>query len=31
MGLSLDTPIDFDIPPVNTFIKQLPVVFGKTW
>ena len=29
MGLSLDTPINFDVLLVNTFITQLPVVFGE--
>ena len=29
MGLSLDTPINFDVLLINTFITQLPVVFGE--
>ena len=29
MGLSLDTPINYDIPFVKTCITQLPVVFGE--
>ena len=29
MGLSLDIPINFDVLLINTFITQLPVVFGE--
>ena len=29
MGLSLDTPINFDVLLINTFITQLPIVFGE--
>ena len=29
MGLSFDTPINFDVLLINTFITQLPVVFGE--
>ena len=29
MGLSIDTPINFDVLLINTFITQLPVVFGE--
>ena len=29
VGLSLDNPINFDILFVNTFITQLPIVFGE--
>ena len=29
MGLSLDTPINFDVLLINTFIRQLPVVFWE--
>ena len=29
MALSLDTPINFDVLLINTFITQLPVVFGE--
>ena len=29
MGSSLDTPINFDVLLINTFITQLPVVFGE--
>ena len=29
MGLSLDTPINFDVLLINTFITQLPVVSGE--
>ena len=29
MGLSFDTPIKFDVLLINTFITQLPVVFGE--
>ena len=29
MGLSLDIPINFDVLLINTFITQLPVLFGE--
>ena len=29
MGLSFETPINFDVLLINTFITQLPVVFGE--